>query len=141
MSGGRSTVAFAKGKKLGDQAGDISSVAPMGNHFISKFYVECKAYSNLNFVGILNDSGHLVKFWAEAKQQAARYGKLPMMVAKQNRQPTVVCLSREGLDVLNVKLKCVMTAPQLNLYMVLLDTFLKHARRVLDEPNDLGSKI
>lgn len=129
MSGGRSTVAFSKGKRLAAQAGDISSIHPMGNAFINKFLVECKAYKDLNFVGLISGKGHLAGFWAEARTQAARYQKLPLMIAKQNQQPIIVCLSREGLDVLNVKMKCVLTAPRLNLFMIPFDVFLKNATR------------
>lgn len=127
MSGGRSTVAHAKGKRMAAQAGDISAIDPRGHALIDKFVVECKAYADLNFIGVLRSTGHLVKFWSEVKTQAARYQKLPFMVARQNQYPVVVCLSREGLKELNVKLKCSLTAPRLNLYLILLDDFLKHA--------------
>lgn len=129
MSGGRSTVAHAKGKRMAAQAGDISSVHILGHLFIEKFFVECKNYSDLQLIGIFTDKGHLVKFWAEAKAQALRYKKLPMLVAKQNQYPTVVCLSREALGALNLKFECTLTAPKINLYVVKFDRFLKTALR------------
>lgn len=130
LSGGRSTVAHAKGKNLGTQAGDISSVSPYGNAFISKFVVECKFYRDLQFVGLLSNKGNLTKFWVEITRQALRYNKLPLMIAKQNQQKPVVCLNREGLKVLTMQLKCVLNAPRQNLYMVPFDDFLRYATRV-----------
>lgn len=127
MSGGRSTVAHAKGKRMAAQAGDISAIDPRGHALIDKFVVECKAYADLNFIGLLRNTGHLVKFWTEVKTQASRYQKMPLMVARQNQYPPVVCLSLEGLKALNVKFNCRLTAPKLNLYLILLDDFLKHA--------------
>lgn len=127
MSGGRSTVAHAKGKRLAAQAGDLSCIHPIGAPFLDKFFAECKFYADLNYVGLLQGRGKLATFWTEAKMQAARYKKLPLMIAKQNQQPIVVCLSREGLDVLNVRLKCSLTAPKMNLFVILFDDFLKHA--------------
>lgn len=127
MSGGRATVAHKKGKRLAAQAGDISCIHSIGEPLTDKFMLECKFYADLNYIGLLVGRGKLASFWTEAKTQAARYGKLPLLIAKQNQQPIVVCLSREGLDVLNVRLKCSLTAPKLNLFMVLFDDFLKHA--------------
>lgn len=129
MSGGRSTVAFAKGKRFASQAGDICSIDPLGNALTDKFMVECKFYSDLNFVGLLTYKGNLAKFWGTAKTQAAQCKKLPMMIAKQNAQPIVVCLSKEGARELAIQLKCILCSPPLNLYIFLLDDFLKYAAK------------
>ena len=102
MSGGRSTVAFKKGKKLANQVGDISCIHPIGQKFIDAFAVECKAYSNLDYPGLITGKGKLLAFWAEINEQASRYGKEPFMVAKQNRMPAVVCLNREGSNKLGI---------------------------------------
>ena len=52
MSGGRSTVAAAKGKRLAAQAGDISCIHPIGQPFIDQFMVECKSYRDLAIRGV-----------------------------------------------------------------------------------------
>lgn len=129
MSGGRSTVAHAKGKRLAAQAGDISAIHPLGNEFISKFMVECKTYHDLQYVGLLSNRGHLVKFWLEAKHQARRYDKLPLLIAKQNQQPATVCLNRKGFALLGIEPKYnVLTAHRLGMHIILLDTFLRTAK-------------
>jgi hypothetical protein len=78
---------------------------------------------------LLTGKGNLVKFWAIAKEQAAKYKKLPVLIAKQNMQPAFVLLSKEGADAFNIKLKCLLCCPQLNLYLFLLDDFLNKATR------------
>lgn len=129
QSGGRSTTAFKKGKRFADQAGDICAVSPLGHALTDKFMAECKTYRDLNFIGLLTGKGNLVKFWQKASEQAAFYNKWPMMIAKQNAQPVIVCLSKEGARELAIQLKCILCAPRLNLYIFLFDDFLKFAGR------------
>jgi hypothetical protein len=129
MSGGRSTVAASKGKRLAAQAGDISCINPFGHPLTDQFIIECKAYADLRFAGILTATGTLCNFWKELNLEARKYDKLPMLIARQNQMPTVVCLNRKGLDTLVLKLKCVLTAPKLNMYAVLLSDFLEYAKR------------
>lgn len=129
MSGGRSTVAAAKGVRLAAQAGDISCLRQPGFALTDKFLLECKAYKDLQFHGLIKGTGHLADFWAETKGEAARYHKRPMLVAKQNQQPICVCLTYAGLEIFDLKLKRTLTAPKLNLYIVTMDDFLKHAVR------------
>jgi len=130
MSGGRSTVAFAKGKRLATQAGDICAINPLGHAFTDKFLIECKNYKDLNFTGLLTEKGNLVKFWSKAKEQASQYKKLPLLIAKQNQLPAVVLLSREGAEELGMKLKTIVCAPRLNMYISSFADFLKWATRV-----------
>jgi hypothetical protein len=126
MSGGRSTVSFNKGKRLAAQAGDISCVHPSGAPLIEKFMIECKAYRDLNYVGLLTRRGRLVEFWLEARRNANRYSKMPLLIAKQNQQPTVVCLPAKGLALLGVE--PLITAHHLRMHMVLLENFLETAK-------------
>ena len=130
MSGGRSTVAFAKGKRLAAQAGDISCINTMGQKLTDAFLIELKFYKDLNYAGLLTDRGHLVKFWKETKRQALRYKKLPFLLCKQNQQPATVCLTREGMRLLD--LDPLISVPSLNLRIVLLDMFLQKAVRLAD---------
>lgn len=123
MSGGRSTVGFAKGKRLAAQAGDISCIHPLGAPFIAKFLVEVKDYADLNFIGLLKGKGHLVQFWAETVVEARNYSKLPMLIAHQARQPTIVCLSQIGH--IDLPSQPVLIAPKLDLFILLFEELLK----------------
>jgi len=125
MSGGRSTVAARRGVQLGEQAGDLSSVHPAGNAFIGKFVVECKTYKNLDFHGLPVGRGALVDFWAQVTGEARHFGKLPILIAKQNQQPTLICFSNPGLVVCALGRHVVLTAPQLGLNALLFEEFLK----------------
>lgn len=128
MSGGRSTVSHAKGKRLAAQSGDISCIHPIGAAFAGKFFIECKDYADLNFIGLLKGKGNLVEFWCEAVVQARNYSKLPILIAHQARQPTFVCLSREGINELNgicLADNCKLTVPGLDLFIMLFEDFLR----------------
>src|SRR5580700_5183475 len=85
MSGGRSTVAAKGGRRLAAQAGDISCIHAKGSPLTDKYYIECKSYRDLNFVGLLKRKGKLAEFWLETRKQAAHYSKLPLLIAKQNQ--------------------------------------------------------
>jgi len=127
MSGGRSTIAHAKGKRLAAQAGDISSIHPISSPFIERFLVEIKDYRDLNFVGLLSGRGHLVQFWAETVVEARNYGKFPFLVAHQNRQPTIVGLSILGLrSFTNLYDLVVLNAPKLDLWIIPFQDFLNY---------------
>lgn len=118
MSGGRSTVAHAKGKRLAAQAGDISCIHPAGNKFISLFFCECKFYADLNYTGLMTGTGNLVNFWCEASKVAKKYEKLPFMIAKQNRLRTTICLGAEGAGYLHIPTSMtILIAPTLNLHI------------------------
>lgn len=127
MSGGRSTVAARKGKRLAAQAGDISCIHSSGSALTDKFYFELKAYRDLNFVGLLKRIGKLAEFWLETQKQAKHYGKHPVLIAKQNQQPIIVCLNKEGQA--ELALKAHLLVPSMGLRVVLFDRFIKDAVR------------
>ncbi|SRR6266849_2458553 len=102
MSGGRATAAFAKGRSLGAQVGDLSCIYPKGNRFISTFAVECKFYAKLDYEGLLTGKGKLLAFWAEINEQAKRYNKLPFLVCRQNRMHPHICLDNAGMQELDL---------------------------------------
>lgn len=90
ISGGRATVAHRKGK-LVRQAGDITAVSPEGHVLCDIAFVECKFYRDLDFEAFfLTGKGKLSKFWKIASQEATKYGKTPLLIAKQNRTPDIV---------------------------------------------------
>lgn len=128
MSGGRATVAHAKGKRLAAQAGDISCVHPTGAPLVNRFFMECKFYASLDFAGLLTDSGNLVKFWKEAVDQSLRYDKEPMLIAKQNRLNTVFCLNMPGVYQLGLDWrKAELASPKLDIYIFDAEWFLNNA--------------
>lgn len=91
MSGGRATVGFRKGKDHSRHAGDISATSVAGHALTDEWYVECKAYRNLQIgSGMIKGVGKLFTFWNEAVLQAEQYGKKPMLIAKQNQVPVIV---------------------------------------------------
>ena len=131
MSGGRATVARKSGVAI-RQSGDISAVSQEGHALTDKYYIECKSYRDLNFVGLLKRKGKLAEFWLETRKQADHYKKLPMLIAKQNQQPVILCLSQEGQ--LALRLKAHVLVPSMGLRIVLFDSFLKMAMRPQNVP-------
>lgn len=128
MSGGRSTVAAKKGKRLAAQAGDISSIHTLSAPLTNKFLIECKTYRLMNYEGLLTGRGNLLKFWHETRVEAKKYGKLPLLIAKQNQQPVTACLTPGGLEMLGLSRLTARIICQRELLCVLLfDEFLKHA--------------
>ena len=98
MSGGRATV--AKGKVR--QAGDITAVAPEGHALTDIFYIECKAYKDINLDCLVKGKGTLLDFWAIASREALVYDKLPMLIFKRNHWPVLVVLDNQGLTALRI---------------------------------------
>ncbi len=98
MSGGRSTVAHKKGVSV-RQCGDVCAVRPEGFNFADQWFVECKHVRNLSLTTffLADEGGLLNKFWVEATNQAFKFHRKPMLIAKENNQPTIVIVPVEGL--------------------------------------------
>ena len=93
MSGGRATVGARKGKDLARHAGDISATGREGHALTDDWYIECKRYADLNFGAFfLKAAGPLAQFWAEACAQADQHKKMPMLIAREDRNETFVLL-------------------------------------------------
>jgi hypothetical protein len=90
MSGGRATVAYKKGVKLSTQGGDISAIDPLGAVLTDAFCIEVKFYKDLDIQAFLLGRGKLTAFWKQVTRDASRYGKEPMLIARQNLYPTLV---------------------------------------------------
>src|SRR5882762_8826232 len=90
MSGGRATVQHRKG--VGNrQPGDICSVAVEGHVFTDEWFPECKNVRDLAVDSfLLSNTGPLATFWVIAQKEAEKHGKIPMIIAKQNRGPIIV---------------------------------------------------
>ncbi len=129
MSGGRSTVAALKGKRLAAQSGDISCIHSIGHAFTDKFYIETKFYANLNFLGLLTGKGKLIEFWGETVQQAANYDKWPLLIAKQNHMLAMVGMCSVGAKLLGLEKRALLIAPQRNLRIIPFHEFTQYAER------------
>jgi len=91
MSGGRATVQLAQGKVNLSQSGDLSAISEGAYAFCEKNFIECKHYKDLQLGrSILLGRGGLAAFWRITRREAAKYGKAPVMVAKQNLYPAIV---------------------------------------------------
>jgi len=136
MSGGRATLAKRKGVNLSRQAGDISAVAPEGHRLTDRFYVECKHLKTLDLAGLFRDTGMLARVWGVARSEANDYKKLPMLIARQNRLPTLVVLNAAGTNLLNLRSKVCLSQPQLGMNLVTFDDLLLAKLPVLIEDAD-----
>lgn len=93
MSGGRATVAAARGKDLRRQAGDICAVSPEGHALTDHWYIECKHVRDMALVAfLLRDRGLLSKFWRTTCEQAEHYQKQPLLIVRQNLLPTLAIM-------------------------------------------------
>lgn len=98
MSGGRATVAAKKGDKLNRQAGDVCSVSEEGHSLTNRYYIECKSYKDLEIDSfLLVNRGQLARFWKDTVKHSKTYSKTPMLIAKENRRPTLILSSWKGL--------------------------------------------
>jgi len=97
MSGGRATVASKKGVDV-RQAGDITAVAPEGTELTDKWFIECKHVKTLVLDSFLvKGTGLLAKFWKKCCKEAERHGRLPIIIARQNKWPTLIITNRGTL--------------------------------------------
>ena len=120
MSGGRATVKFRKGGKNQTQAGDISAIDSYGERLTSVFMVECKAYKDLDFIGLFHTerSSGLHRFWREAQDAAELAGRHPLLIAKQNLFNAVVVVDGKGSDLLfDAQVDPIAIYPHLNAYV------------------------
>jgi hypothetical protein len=66
--------------------------------------VECKFRKNLMLTRFFVEGrGNLAKWWNVAQHEAAKYSKQPMLIARQNRCPTLAVLPVRT----SIKLPCV----------------------------------
>lgn len=97
-SGSRAT---RLGVDASKHAGDIVATGADACAFLDRFYVECKHYKELLLDAfVFGDVGHRQILWDKPCAEAAEHGRLPFVIAKQNRKPELVLLSLEGLTLL-----------------------------------------
>ena len=96
MSGGRATVQAKKGVTNLMQSGDISAVDSAGYLFIESFYVELKCYKDLGLHSLLfgkPTKNSILDFWKQTQVASIIQKKDPILIAKQNRFDTLLCVS------------------------------------------------
>lgn len=91
MSGGRATIQFDAGRVNLTQSGDVTAVGMEAYDFVERTFVEVKHYRDLRIArSIVCGTGDLVAFWKKTVEESSKYGKRPMLVARQNLYPTLV---------------------------------------------------
>lgn len=96
MSGGTATRGKRHGKRREAQAGDISSIDGKSTWLVRDWYIEAKHYHDLQILrGLLVNTGRLYRFWCHTVREAKFYHKRPMLIAKQDRLPELVLVTRE----------------------------------------------
>ena len=98
MSGGRATVQFNSGKVNLAQSGDVTAVGQGAYEFCERAFVEAKHYRDLGIDrGLVCGTGTLARFWAIARREAAKYGKEPVLIARQNLFPTLLIVDSRSI--------------------------------------------
>lgn len=93
LSGGSFTNAMKKDSKEHGMPGDLAANHPMAFKFLELFTVECKHYADLGFEAFLFDTeaksflGSVLKHTRKQAQQAKLH---PMVIARQNRRPSIL---------------------------------------------------
>lgn len=103
MSGGRATLQIKKGQTNLSQVGDLSAIDRAAHSFLDKFVCECKHYKSLDILaGMIHSRGNLFQFWDRLCKDSIHVKKLPMLIARQNRVPTLVLVSPIGTNLLSI---------------------------------------
>lgn len=143
MSGGRATVRARSGIQLKAQAGDVSPISALGEQLLDRFVIECKNYKDLEVLqGVVKDNGTLHKFWREHERVGTIYGKLPMLIARQNMMPAFCLLPRHALEVFGFSEDHIVAIlPRWNCVVVLFDAFLREAELPKDVYIELPKRV
>ena len=128
MSGGRSTVAAKGGTKLNAQCGDITSVDPLGNVLTDDCYFECKHLKRCSLDDLVKDNfgrDALPVIWGKACREADKYNnRHPVLIFRQNRWPTMVCMGRPGVDFFGAQEQVLVSARPYGMCFVRLDDLI-----------------
>lgn len=132
LSGGCAKVMFKKGGQNRTQCGDITAIHPDGNALTDRYLISCKFYRDLKIEGaVLGNKGGLSAFWTECVEEAKRYNKLPVLIAKQNNTAPFICLDDAGVKLFKVTRKYIALLPTSSggMSILWLETFLQYATR------------
>lgn len=123
MSGGRATVGRKKGVERSAQSGDISIIDSKGSPLADVFSIECKTYEDLHLDNLVyGGKAGAPTFWTQCKRDAEQAGKLPFLVAKQNRKDILLGLSQEGMTLLQAS--PIASYPRHDLHLFFFEEFL-----------------
>ncbi len=140
MSGGRATLKSRKARKsaplrLRDKhgkvrrisfdahCGDIVATHAVGNLLTELFVLECKHYKELDAHKLFfGKGGKVTKFWEKVTAEAKDTSREPLMVMRQNNQPDVLCTTKAGKELLQLKGKVTPSAyfPPLGMWVYVL---------------------
>jgi hypothetical protein len=121
MSGGRATLARKRGE-TSRIAGDIAAVSPEGHALTDFFYVECKHLKSLDLTALVcTGRGALALHWHACCASADYQSKKPMLIAKQNMQPTLLCTRMNEFALFADEYDRVIIIPALDLDIRTLD--------------------
>jgi len=100
MSGGRATLATRRGNasEFAGSGGDVTAIDPEGEPFIKLFIVECKTWKDLGLARIVygKEKTDLLKAWEKVRAEDPL--RIPLLIAKQNRQPILVMTDIAGSE-------------------------------------------
>lgn len=132
MSGGRATVHRLRGTKLNRQAGDVCAISPEGIALTTEFYIECKHYRSLDLDNFMLAKGNLFRFWGDTVAAAQHHERQPMLIAKQNRTPTLL-ITRIALNsAARWHSQIVFKAGYESAFVYLFEEVLKHPLIILE---------
>ncbi len=132
MSGGRASVKFKGGGRNTTQVGDISAIDPQGSRLTDRYVIECKFVKSLDLgAPLLAGRGNMVKFWEVLKDQSKNVRKHPILIARQNMMPPIVCLGVGALHLMRTssEIESIAIFPRHDMWLYWFDDFLMNARR------------
>lgn len=130
MSGGRATVQFKKGRASRATAGDMSPISSLAERLTDLCLFECKHYRDLQLVGLyMGLKTGINLHWQEAREDAAKHKRWPVLIAKQNRLPTFMLLTKPALDFFALEAAVLAFFPSLGAYVLWFERFLQEAQR------------
>lgn len=99
MSGGRTTVGLKKGIARNTQAGDITSIDPLGNKLTNRFIIECKFYRNIQLQSMMfgkPKENSIFEFWTKLFKDSQKLNKEMMLIIKQNGWPALLGITSKN---------------------------------------------
>ncbi len=100
-SGAKATVNLESGTRVDlNYFGDIGARGRVGQEFIERVNIECKAYKSFYLMDVLKENKNpceLDIFWNEACKEANDSGRWPVLIMKKNYFPEMIAVDYEGI--------------------------------------------
>ena len=89
-----------RGRKFDAHSGDISATHAEGGLLLEYCVVECKFYKDLQADRpIWAKGGYFIEWMVEPTwEMASEIGKHPLLIARQNRKPDLICTTTAGKE-------------------------------------------